>query len=77
MYRWKCILTRQVLLRNRLKYALSGREVIAITAQRLIKVDNKIRSDPTFPTGFMDVVSIEKSGEHFRLCLALVPVGTG
>ena len=56
-----------MLLRNRLKYALSGREVIAITAQRLIKVDNKIRSDPTFPTGFMDVVSIEKSGEHFRI----------
>ncbi|PWN47194.1 putative ribosomal protein S4.e, cytosolic [Violaceomyces palustris] len=56
-----------VLLRNRLKYALTGREVTAITAQRLIKVDNKVRTDPTYPTGFMDVVSIEKSGEHFRI----------
>ena len=41
--------------------------MLAITAQRLIKVDNKIRTDPTYPTGFMDVVSIEKSGEHFRI----------
>ena len=57
----------QILLRNRLKYALNGREVLAITAQRLIKVDGKVRTDTTYPTGFMDVVSIEKSGEHFRI----------
>jgi len=56
-----------IFLRNRLKYALTGREVTAITAQRLIKVDAKVRTDNTYPTGFMDVVSIEKSGEHFRL----------
>ena len=35
--------------------------------QRIIKVDNKVRTDPTYPTGFQDVVSIEKSGEHFRI----------
>ena len=35
--------------------------------QRLIKVDGKVRTDPTFPAGFMDVISIEKTGEHFRL----------
>ncbi|PWN96654.1 putative ribosomal protein S4.e, cytosolic [Tilletiopsis washingtonensis] len=56
-----------VLLRNRLKYALNGREVNTITAQRLIKVDGKVRTEPTYPTGFMDVVSIEKSGENFRI----------
>ena len=33
----------------------------------LIKVDNKIRRDPKYPLGIMDVVSIEKTGEHFRL----------
>ena len=33
----------------------------------LVKVDNKIRRDPTFPTGFMDVVSLDKTGEHFRI----------
>lgn len=56
-----------ILLRNRLKYALTGREVTAIVKQRIIKVDGKVRTDETFPSGFMDVVSIEKSGEHFRL----------
>jgi small subunit ribosomal protein S4e len=35
--------------------------------QRLIKVDGKIRTDATYPTGFMDVVTIEKTGEHFRI----------
>ncbi|KAI0091464.1 40S ribosomal protein S4 [Irpex rosettiformis] len=56
-----------ILLRNRLKYALTGREVLSITMQRLVKVDGKVRTDPTYPTGFQDVVSLEKSGEHFRI----------
>jgi len=56
-----------ILLRNRLKYALTGREVTLIVAQRLIKVDGKVRTDNTFPTGFQDVITIEKSGEHFRI----------
>jgi len=54
-------------LRNKLKYALTAVEVKKIVMQRLIKVDNKVRTDPTFPAGFMDVISIEKTGEHFRL----------
>ncbi len=56
-----------VLLRNRLKYALTKKEVTSIVMQRLIKVDGKIRTDATYPTGFMDVVTIEKTGEHFRI----------
>jgi len=56
-----------ILLRNRLKYALSKREVTQIVAQRLIKVDGKVRTDPTFPAGFQDVISIEKTNELFRL----------
>ena len=77
-----------VFLRNRLKYALTGREVTSIVKQRLIKIDGKVRTDTTYPAGFMgvftfyllqlhdeksilkpssDVISIEKSGEHFRL----------
>ncbi|KAJ9073396.1 40S ribosomal protein S4 [Entomophthora muscae] len=35
--------------------------------QRLIKIDGKVRTDPTYPAGFMDVISIEKTGENFRL----------
>lgn len=56
-----------VLLRNRLKYALNYKEAKTILVQRLVKVDNKIRTDHTFPAGFMDVVSIEKTKENFRL----------
>merc|ERR1712168_100575 len=44
-------------LRNRLRYALSYQEVKKIVKQRLIKVDGKIRTDNTYPTGFMDVVT--------------------
>merc|ERR1739838_530880 len=56
-----------IFLRNRLKYALTGDEVKKICMQRFIKVDGKVRTDITYPAGFMDVVSIEKTGEHFRL----------
>jgi len=56
-----------VLLRNRLKYALNYQDVTKIMMQRLIKVDGKVRTDICFPAGFMDVISIEKTGEFFRL----------
>lgn len=48
-----------LILRNRLKYALTYREVIAILMQRHILVDGKVRTDKTYPTGFM--------GMHFSL----------
>ena len=42
-----------VFLRNRLKYALTADEVKKIVKQRLIKVDGKVRTDSTYPAGFM------------------------
>jgi len=56
-----------VLLRNRLKYALNYKESKQILIQRLVKVDNKVRGSHTYPAGFMDVVSLESTKEHFRL----------
>jgi len=56
-----------VMLRERLKYALTYREVKMIVMQRLIKVDGKVRTDMFFPAGFMDTVQIEKTKENFRL----------
>merc|ERR1719198_763015 len=56
-----------VMLRNRLKYALTYHECKMIVMQRLIKVDGKIRTDTFYPAGFMDVVQIEKTKENFRL----------
>ena len=42
-----------ILLRNKLKYALTGKEVKYILMQRLVKVDAKARTDHTYPAGFM------------------------
>jgi small subunit ribosomal protein S4e len=42
-----------IFLRNRLKYALNGKEVQNILMQRLVKVDGKVRTDSTYPAGFM------------------------
>lgn len=35
--------------------------------QKLVKVDGKVRTDPNFPAGFMDVIEIPKSSDQFRL----------
>merc|ERR1712139_348466 len=56
-----------LVLRNRLKYALTAKECETICMNRLIKVDGKVRTDINFPCGFMDVISIEKTDEHFRM----------
>lgn len=58
-----------IVIRNRLKYALNYREVMFIVKDKAgnIKIDNKTRRDPHYPIGFNDVVSIEKTGDFFRL----------
>ncbi|ELW61824.1 40S ribosomal protein S4, X isoform [Tupaia chinensis] len=61
-----------IFLRNRLKYALAGDEVKKICMQRFIKIDGKVRTDTTYPAGFMDVISIDKTRENFRLIYVAV-----
>ena len=45
-----------------------------------VKVDGKVRRDHGFPTGMMDIVSIDKTNEHYRIMynvkgkFTLVPV---
>ena len=56
-----------LLLRNRLKYALTYAEAKVIMNSRAIQVDGKVRTELCYPCGFMDVLSIEKTGENFRL----------
>jgi len=56
-----------IMLRNRLKYALTAREVKLIVMGRHIRVDGKVRTDTKFPCGYQDVVTINRTGEHFRL----------
>jgi len=56
-----------LILRNRLRYALTRREVLIITMRRQVQVDHKVRTDINYPAGFQDVVSIPKTNETFRL----------
>lgn len=48
----------QVILRDRLKLALRAKEVTKIVKRRLVRVDGKVRTDPRYPTGLMDVVEL-------------------
>lgn len=58
-----------VLLRNKLKLALSGREakLIILAKEGNIAVDGKVRKDYKFPVGFMDVVTLLKTKTNYRL----------
>jgi len=58
-----------VVVQNRLKYALNGREAKMIMNDKEgnILVDGRIRRDEKFPAGFMDVITIKKTGENFRV----------
>jgi len=56
-----------LILRNRLRYALTRREVLQIVMRKSVRVDGNVRSDINYPAGFQDVVSIPKTSEQFRL----------
>jgi len=56
-----------LVLRNRLKYALTRREVMMIAMRRAVQVDKKVRTDINYPAGFMDVVEIDQTDDRFRL----------
>jgi len=56
-----------IVLRDRLKYALTNKECMQICMERCVKVDGKVRTDHNFPAGFMDIIELEKSGDIFRL----------
>ena len=58
-----------VLLRNKLKLALTGREakLIVMAKEGNIAVDGKVRKDPKYPVGFMDVITLIKAKTNYRL----------
>jgi len=56
-----------MIIRNRLKYAATYPEAFLILKQRFVKIDGKVRTDPKFPVGFMDIITIEKTGDRFRM----------
>jgi ribosomal protein S4E len=60
-----------VLLQQRLGYALNRQEARKIVKNKdgLVKIDGKHRRDPRYPLGNMDVISIEKTNQNFRILL--------
>jgi small subunit ribosomal protein S4e len=58
-----------VILRNKLKLSLTGREskMIVMAKEGNIAIDGKIRKDPKYPCGFMDVLTILKTKVNYRL----------
>lgn len=56
-----------LILRNRLRYALTRREVLQIVMRKSVQVDGHVRTDINYPAGFQDVVSLPKTSEQFRL----------
>ncbi len=55
------------IVRDLLGYAQDAREARKILEQGDLKVDQVVRSDHKFAAGLMDVVSIAKTNENFRL----------
>lgn len=58
-----------LILRNRLKYALTKAEANAICKQKFVKVDGKVRTDLNYPAGFMGTwVGVCACGVMLEMC---------
>lgn len=68
-YEWSFPLT--IVLRDILKLARNKREVTYILTQGQIKIDGKIRKDPKFPIGLMDVLEIPDIDKYYRIVPAV------
>ncbi|XP_043778827.1 40S ribosomal protein S4, X isoform-like [Cervus elaphus] len=56
-----------IFLKSRFKYALTGDEMKKICMQHFIKIKGKVHTNTTYPTAFMNVISVDKTGENFHL----------
>ncbi|MBO3800274.1 MAG: 30S ribosomal protein S4e [Candidatus Brockarchaeota archaeon] len=66
-HRLKLSLPLQVVVRDLLKIAETGREARNIIKRSLILVDGVVRTSHKFPVGLMDVVSIRELDKHYRM----------
>ena len=57
------------LLKNKLRLALNGKEakLIVKSKEGNISINGKVRTDPKFPVGIMDIVTINKIGQNYRV----------
>ncbi|RLG14103.1 MAG: 30S ribosomal protein S4e [Candidatus Nanohalarchaeota archaeon] len=58
-----------IVLRDILHYAAIGKEAKRIVSKREILVDAKPRTNHKYGVGFMDIISIPKTGEFFRVVI--------
>jgi small subunit ribosomal protein S4e len=58
-----------VLLKDVLHVAKTTKESKIILNNRLVAVDSVVRTEPKFPVGFMDVVSLSKAEKHYRMVI--------
>lgn len=56
-----------VIIRDMLGYAHTGKEARRIIKKGYIKVDRRVRRDPKYPAGLMDVIEIDVVNEAYRL----------
>ncbi|MCS7096995.1 MAG: 30S ribosomal protein S4e [Candidatus Methanomethylicia archaeon] len=56
-----------IIVRDILKYAETAAEAKKIIKRGEILVDGKVRREHKFPVGLMDVISIPKTGENYRV----------
>jgi len=74
----KMSLPLQVLVRDILKMAETGREAKHVISRSTVLVDGVVRASHRFPVGLMDVVSMKELGKHYRVLVdkkgRLIPV---
>jgi len=58
-----------IFLRHLLRYALVENEVIKMISSRHVQVNGVFITDRKFPVGLMDIITIPKTAENFRLIL--------
>ena len=64
---FKMSLPLQVLVRDLLKLAETGREARHVISRSMILVDGVARTSYKFPVGLMDVVSVKEINKHYRV----------
>lgn len=65
----KSCIPLQIILRNMLGYAKTAKEVRTILNAGNVLVDKRIRKDPGYPAGLMDVIEIPAIKKHFTVTM--------
>lgn len=56
-----------LIIRDYLKYASTGLEAEKIIKMKKVMIDNRYVTEPRYPVGLMDVISLPDVNEHYRI----------